>query len=62
MCRPTTCKTCGRTTWAWCGQHVAAVKAMVPSNQWCSGQHTPAERNAAAGSRGGFLSRLLNRA
>ena len=34
MCRPTTCKTCGKTTWAGCGQHVADVKAMVPSNQW----------------------------
>ena len=60
MCRPTTCKTCAKTTWAGCGQHVADVKAVVPSNQWCNGQHTPAEK-AAAGSRGGFLSRLLGR-
>ena len=60
MCRPTTCKTCGKTTWAGCGHHVADVKAVVPSNQWCNGQHTPAEK-AAAGSRGGFLSRLLGR-
>lgn len=21
MCRPVTCKTCGKTTWAGCGQH-----------------------------------------
>ena len=64
MCRPTTCKTCGKTTWAGCGQHVAHVKAMVPSHQWCPGQHTPAEKAAAksaqAGS-GGLLSRLFGR-
>ena len=47
MCRPTTCKTCGKTTWAGCGQHIGQVKAMVPSNQWCNGQHTPAEKAAA---------------
>ena len=66
MCRPTTCKTCGRTTWAGCGQHVADVKAMVPSNQWCNGQHTAAEKAAAkadkaGSSNGGLLSRLFGR-
>ena len=64
MCRPTTCKTCGKTTWAGCGQHVADVKAMVPSNQWCNGQHTPAEKAAAKadkGHGGGFLGRLFGR-
>ena len=67
MCRPTTCKTCKKTTWAGCGQHIGHVKAMVPSNQWCNGQHTPAEVAAAKAARssqtcnGGFLSRLLGR-
>lgn len=37
MCRPVRCKTCNKTTWAGCGQHVAAVKASVPPGQWCSG-------------------------
>ena len=54
MCRPTTCKTCGKTTWAGCGQHVADVKAMVPADQWCGGHQGEA-------SSGGFLSRLLGR-
>ncbi|MBS2939071.1 hypothetical protein KDN32_15125 [Nocardioides sp. J2M5] len=54
MCRPTTCKTCGKTTWAGCGQHVAQVKAMVPAGQWCTG-HADEPRT------GGFLSRLLGR-
>ena len=55
MCRPVTCKACGRTTWAGCGQHVAQVRARVPAGQWCSG-HPEAQR---AG--GGFLGRLLRR-
>src|SRR5690349_11258470 len=37
MCRPTTCKTCGKTTWAGCGQHVAQVRASVPATDWCPG-------------------------
>ena len=60
MCRPTRCKTCGKTTWAGCGQHVSQVRAGVPAKDWCNGQHTPAEK-AAAGSGGGFWSRLLGR-
>lgn len=54
MCRATTCRTCGKTTWAGCGQHVAQVKAMVPTDLWCDG-HAKTERH------GGWLSRLLGR-
>ena len=54
------CKTCGKTTWAGCGQHVGQVKAGVPAKDWCNGQHTPAEK-AAAGSGGGFLSKIFGR-
>lgn len=57
MCRLVRCRVCGNTTWSGCGQHVAQVKAMVPSDLWCSG-HTQ-EELAAAG--GGWLSRLLGR-
>jgi hypothetical protein len=60
MCRAVRCKTCGKTTWAGCGQHVGQVKAGVPANDWCNGQHTPAEK-AASGAGGGFLSRLFGR-
>ncbi|NYG55939.1 hypothetical protein [Nocardioides perillae] len=54
MCRATTCRTCGKTTWAGCGQHVAQVKAKVPADRWCPGHPKP-ERT------GGWLSRLLGR-
>jgi hypothetical protein len=42
MCRPVPCKTCGKTTWAGCGQHVDAVRAQVPAGQWCDGHPTAA--------------------
>lgn len=54
MCRAVTCRTCGKTTWAGCGQHVAGVKARVPAGQWCDGH--PREE-----SEGGWFARLLGR-
>ncbi|MEP9381447.1 hypothetical protein [Nocardioides sp. KR10-350] len=53
MCRPVRCKTCGKTTWAGCGQHVAQVRAGVPTDQWCPGH--PDEPAT------GLLSRLFRR-
>ena len=57
MCRPATCKTCQKTTWTGCGQHVADVKASVPPTQWCPG-HPKGEPGP---SRSGFFSRLFGR-
>lgn len=45
MCRPVPCRTCGKTTWAGCGLHVAEVQAMVPPSQWCAG-HEGAKRRS----------------
>lgn len=56
MCRAATCRTCGKTTWAGCGQHVEQVMRGVPASDRCPG-HT---REAAA-SGGSFLSRLFGR-
>ena len=53
MCRAATCRTCGKTTWAGCGQHVDQVMRNVPSGQRCPG-HAPAEK---AQGGGGFLGR-----
>ncbi len=61
MCRAVTCRTCGKTTWAGCGEHISMVKRSVPASQWCDGKHEPAEVGAAAAGRGGFLSRLFGR-
>ena len=55
MCRAVTCTTCGKTTWAGCGQHVDQVKKSVPAGQWCPG-HEESE-----GSGRGFFARLFGR-
>jgi hypothetical protein len=55
MCRPATCRTCGKTTWAGCGQHVDQVMRNVPPAQRCDGHET------GESASGGFLSRLFNR-
>ncbi len=36
MCRPVRCNSCGKTTWAGCGQHIDQVKAGVAAGQWCT--------------------------
>lgn len=54
MCRAVRCKTCSKTTWAGCGQHVQQVMAGVPREARCAG-HEPAERGP------GFLGRLFGR-
>ena len=61
MCRATNCRTCGKTTWAGCGQHIAMVKAGIPAKDWCGGQHTQAQLDAAQSDQRGFLSRLFGR-
>jgi len=55
MCRAVACKTCGKTTWAGCGQHVQQVLAGVAAAQRCAGH--PAEPAATSG----WLRRLLSR-
>ena len=59
MCRAVRCKTCGKTTWSGCGQHIANVKARVPAGQWCPGGHSKAE--TAAASRSGNGRRLFDK-
>ena len=36
MCRPVTCKRCGKHSWAGCGQHVDQVMAGVPKSAQCT--------------------------
>jgi hypothetical protein len=55
MCRAVRCKTCGKTTWAGCGQHVDQVMAGVARDDRCPG-HAEAERES-----GGFLSKIFGR-
>lgn len=55
MCRPVICKTCGKTTWAGCGQHIDDVKRTVPAGQWCPGHENDVKEPAT----GGFFARLF---
>ncbi|HLS45753.1 MAG TPA: hypothetical protein VK045_09990 [Ornithinicoccus sp.] len=60
MCSPVKCRTCQKTTWSGCGQHIASVKKSVPAGQWCDGQHSAEELAAAPGGQG-FFSRMFSR-
>jgi hypothetical protein len=53
MCRAATCKTCGKQTWAGCGQHVDQVMKGIPASDRCPG-HTTTEK-------AGFFQRLFGR-
>ncbi|WP_200953284.1 hypothetical protein [Agromyces sp. Root81] len=54
MCRAVTCKKCGKTTWAGCGQHVDSVMRGVPRGDRCGGhENDPSEP--------GFFARLFGR-
>ncbi len=56
MCRRVACRTCGKPTYAGCGQHVEQVLAGVPKSQRCA--CTAETRNGGAG---GFLRKLFGR-
>ena len=50
MCRPMTCSTCGKASWAGCGAHVEQVLGDVPEADRCHCDRTT--------KKGGFFSRL----
>ena len=50
MCRPVTCKTCGKTTWAGSGQHDNQVMAPDPRAAPSPGHATePAQAGSVLG-------------
>jgi len=55
MCRAVTCRTCGKATWAGCGQHVDQVMRGVPRNDRCAGH----EKDSSSGA--GLFARLFSR-
>jgi hypothetical protein len=54
MCRKVACRTCGKATWAGCGQHVDEVMRGVPKRDRCEGHQTQP-------SEGGLFGRLFRR-
>lgn len=61
MCMAVTCKTCGKTTWAGCGEHIDDVKAGVPAEQWCPGHPDGASAATTGDTKPGVLGRLFGR-
>ncbi|MGV8856983.1 hypothetical protein [Rhodoglobus sp.] len=61
MCRAVTCRVCGKTTWAGCGEHIQTVKRSVPASNWCNGKHSVSEIDAAKANKGSFFARLFGR-
>lgn len=53
MCYAVTCKTCGKTTWAGCGQHVDQVMRGVPASKRCPGHENEPKT--------GFFAKLFGR-
>lgn len=57
MCRRVTCKTCGKPTWAGCGQHIEQALAGVPKSQRCQGH----AKEPGSGGIARFFSKLFGR-
>ncbi len=57
MCRQATCRSCNKTTWDGCGQHVQQVMGSVPKDERCS---CP-DPDRAEDRPGSLLSRLFRR-
>ena len=54
MCHKTTCRKCGKPTWAGCGNHVEIALKGVPKAQRCQGhQNDPKEP--------GFFSKMFGK-
>jgi hypothetical protein len=49
MCRQTSCKKCGRASWAGCGAHVEQVLGHVPKSERCQCALATAGAGAGAG-------------
>jgi hypothetical protein len=54
MCHKTTCRKCGKPSWAGCGQHIEIALKGVPKAQRCQGhQNDPKEP--------GFFSKMFGK-
>lgn len=60
MCRAVTCRTCGKTTWAGCGQHVDSVMRGVARADRCTCDRS-AKAKPAENSKGGLFAGLFQR-
>lgn len=55
MCRAVTCRKCGKSTWAGCGQHVDQVMRGVARADRCQGHENEVS------TRTGFFSKIFSK-
>jgi hypothetical protein len=48
MCYQVKCGTCGKSTWAGCGRHVASVHSQIADGQHCACRAWPGVADKAA--------------
>ena len=58
MCRPVQCRSCGKTTWAGCGNHVQDVMRNVAKPDRCSCDRNAPKPKAEGSS---WLAKLFGR-
>ena len=58
MCHKTTCRKCGKPTWAGCGNHIEQALAGIPQAQRCQGHGSS---SSASSSSGGLFGSLFGR-
>jgi len=61
MCRPATCRACGKATYSGCGRHVEQVLGGVPRSERCQCDSAPAPTGSAEASTRTVLGRLFGR-
>ena len=61
MCRAVRCRTCGKTTWAGCGDHVDEAVAGVAAEDRCPGHERGHDSDTRTPQDSGFLSRVFGR-
>ncbi|KAD4059865.1 hypothetical protein GD627_01900 [Arthrobacter yangruifuii] len=62
MCRAATCRKCGKTTWAGCGNHVDQVMRNVPKGERCTCSASAGKPAVGAQPAGaGWLGKLFGR-
>jgi hypothetical protein len=61
MCRPATCRACGKATYKGCGQHVEQVLRGVPHSERCRCDESAAPSRSGEASPRTLLGRLFGR-
>lgn len=58
MCRAVNCRSCGKSTWAGCGNHVQEVMRHIPKAERCTcDPNAPKQKDAGSG----WLAKLFGR-